>query len=299
MKNTSFEKGENFERFVEEQLFSQKDYVLVHRTNNFEQNKDRYAENTLFPDFKFRCKKTLEEFYVEAKFRSKFNSKKQIEIMSDAQFDRFNSIEYKEVKPVYLAIGIGGESTFPERISLIPLKEIKNPKLSENFVKDYYVRTRSINTNELKLNEYFNFQNQKNDKNLKPKKSNLLKRIIFPIIVFLIILFGVFNIENIQYSLKPVIDKKPEPKLIKSKATSEYYDLFEYGTTVEGTVKNYGETGYIIIKVAVNQEGKEYNQSKKIYLEKNKSENFIMYFYEVEFLKKDPTVRIKVLGVNN
>lgn len=299
MKNTSFKKGENFEKFVEEQLFSQKDYVLVHRTNNFEQNKDRYAENTLFPDFKFRCKKTLEEFYVEAKFRSNFNSKKQIEIMSEAQFDRFNSIEYKEVKPIYLAIGLGGDSTFPKQISFIPLKEIKSPKLSENFVKDYYIKTRTIDTNELKLNEYFNFQNQKKEKELKPKKSNLPKKIILPIIAILIVLFGAFNIENIQSSIKPIINKKPEPKLIKSKATSEYYDLFEYGTTVEGTVKNYGETGYVIIKVAVNQGEKEYNQSKKIYLEKNKSENFIMYFYEIELLKKDPTVRIKVLGVNN
>ena len=76
MNNTSsFKKGEDFEKFVEENIFPKKEYALIHRTNNFEQNKDRYAEDTLFPDFKFRCNKTNQEFYVEAKYRSKFNNR--------------------------------------------------------------------------------------------------------------------------------------------------------------------------------------------------------------------------------
>lgn len=70
MKNTSFKKGEDFEKYVEQSLFLKKDFDLVHRTNNFNQNKYRFSENTLHPDFKFRCKKTNNEFYIEAKLES-------------------------------------------------------------------------------------------------------------------------------------------------------------------------------------------------------------------------------------
>jgi hypothetical protein len=65
LKNTSFRKGEDFEKYVEQSLFLKKDFDLVHRTNNFDQNKNRFAENTLHPDFKFRCKKTNNEFYIK------------------------------------------------------------------------------------------------------------------------------------------------------------------------------------------------------------------------------------------
>ena len=73
----SFKKGDLFEKFVENELFQATDYTLVHRTNTYDQNETRYAEETLRPDFKFRCKKTKQEFYVEAKYRSRFNARKQ------------------------------------------------------------------------------------------------------------------------------------------------------------------------------------------------------------------------------
>jgi hypothetical protein len=43
MKQTSFKKGDQFEKFVEDTLFQASDYVLVSRTNNYDQNKTRYA----------------------------------------------------------------------------------------------------------------------------------------------------------------------------------------------------------------------------------------------------------------
>jgi len=44
---TLFEKGEEFEKFVVNQLFKESNYKLVLRTNNYEQNKSRYSEDTL------------------------------------------------------------------------------------------------------------------------------------------------------------------------------------------------------------------------------------------------------------
>ena len=124
MKNTSFRKGEDFEKYVEQSLFLKKDFDLVHRTNNFDQNKNRFAENTLHPDFKFRCKKTNNEFYIEAKFRSKFNQNDKLEIMSLAQKERFIIIQKKEKVPVFIVIGYEGWSNNPDKKSLIPLNEL-------------------------------------------------------------------------------------------------------------------------------------------------------------------------------
>ena len=74
MQHSSFKKGDLFEKFVVDELFKVNKYDLIHRTNTYDQNETRFAEDTLKPDFKFRCKKTQKEFYVEAKFRSGFNS---------------------------------------------------------------------------------------------------------------------------------------------------------------------------------------------------------------------------------
>lgn len=64
----SFIKGEQFERFVEHYLFVEADYALVHRTNNYDQNRQRFSENTLKPDFKFRCKKPKLNFMSKPNF---------------------------------------------------------------------------------------------------------------------------------------------------------------------------------------------------------------------------------------
>ena len=78
MQYDSFKKGELFEKFVEDELFKVTEYDLIHRTNSISQNASRYAEDTLKPDFKFRCKQIQQEFYVEAKFRSGFNARDMI-----------------------------------------------------------------------------------------------------------------------------------------------------------------------------------------------------------------------------
>lgn len=58
----SHKKGKEFEEFVEKNIFTDKNYKLITRTNSYEQNVQRYAEDTLKPDFKFRCKETGQEF---------------------------------------------------------------------------------------------------------------------------------------------------------------------------------------------------------------------------------------------
>lgn len=62
MSDTSFKKGEDFENFVENNLFSNKNFTLIRRTSSKKQNEKKYAEDTKKPDFEYRCNKTLNEF---------------------------------------------------------------------------------------------------------------------------------------------------------------------------------------------------------------------------------------------
>ncbi len=71
LKSESFYQGENFEVFVENQLFPEEKYLLIRRTDTHERNKRRYAESSGEPDFVFKCLKTGKQFAVEAKYRSR------------------------------------------------------------------------------------------------------------------------------------------------------------------------------------------------------------------------------------
>jgi len=297
MSETSFEKGENFENFVEKKLFSIKNFKLDHRTSSKKQNEFRYAEDTKKPDFTFECKESSEKFYVEAKFRSKFNSNNQLELMNESQFDRFNAIEYKEKTPIYLIVGYGGKSTNPEKISLIPLKKISQRKLTKSFIEKYNISPKFIKPEDLKLSEYFNENVEYSKESFNYKKFSLITGAAIVFIITSILLLNIFYNKNRESNKKLI--EKPKPVLVTSKSTNEFYDLDEYGTTVEGVVKNIGYSGNIVVRVEVFQEGKKYSKSKKIFLRNTDSENFKIYFEETEFLKKEPTVQIKVFGVEN
>lgn len=291
MKTSSFKKGEDFEKFIEFNLFSINLFTLIHRTNNKNQNKERFAENTKLPDFKFRSEKNLTEFYVEAKYRSRLNSNNQLDLMKESQFDRFNAIEYKEKTPIYLLVGLGGEPSDPNKIYLIPLKDFKQGKITELFLEKHLIQQKNIKQEDLNLNEYFN-EKEKIDKNsFDFKKTSLIVGVIIALILLISYLISGGHSEINENS------KKPKPILIRSKAINESYGIFEYGTTVEGVVKNTGNKGYVIVRAELKQEKEKYIKSKRIFLRKNDSENFKIYFEETEFFKKKPTINVTVFGV--
>lgn len=288
MNKSSFKKGEDFENFVENNSFSKKDFTLIHRTNNKTQNKERFAENTKLPDFKFRSLKTLKEFYVEAKYRSKYDANNQLDLLNESQFDRFNSLEYKKNTPVYIIIGLTGEPHNPKKTFLVPLKDLKNGKVTETFINDYLIPKLQVNEENLNLIKYF----KGNETKEEFKLTRNYKKLTFILILCLISLFLIYKLLS-----KNSITEKPVPELISSKAINESYDILEYGTTVKGVVKNIGSDGYIIVRAEVKQGEKNYNKSKRFFIRKNETENFTIYFEETEFLKKTPTFDIKVFGV--
>lgn len=218
MENSSFKKGEEFEYFVESNLFKETDYDLIYRTNTYNQNKNRFAEDSLKPDFKFRCKKTNLEFYVEAKYRSNFDLNNMIEIMSYQQLSRFKSLQEVENVPIFIVVGYEGYSSNPDNISLIPLEELDYLKLFPSFLKKYQIEKKLVDYKRIERNQIHENNNQEiiREKDAKANKFKIKSYYYFLISFFVLFGLGIlfFN-NNIEDKLK--------------ERTAQYYKFVEEG----------------------------------------------------------------------
>ena len=125
-KGSGYQKGEQFEKMLEIECFPEQHYDLVHRTHNEPTNLDRFVESSRYPDFKFRDKATGKEFWVEAKFRTKWYGKppdQYIYFIKDWQLERYK--EYDKKLPLFMAIGTGHKADSPNQIYLIPVRFIQ------------------------------------------------------------------------------------------------------------------------------------------------------------------------------
>ncbi len=248
----NFKIGEQFENYIEKHLFPTALYDLIHRTNNYEQNKERYSEDTLRPDFKFRCKKTHQEFYIEAKFRSRFDAFGKIEIAHLKQFRRFEDIVKEEKTPVFFVIGYGGMATQPEAISLIPIQKIEYLTVYKNFLLNYGIDDKAVLNDSLDLSipEHYDF----NDKEVatEPKKS---KALLFLIPIFLV-LFSLFYFHN---KSKVSIETKLKNQIERYYSTLENGDIDSLHNFINPTV----DIWYSKHNVSLNEikrEAKRYNK---------------------------------------
>jgi len=220
VSKSSFTKGEQFEHFVENVLFIKEDYILVHRTNNYEQNEDRVSEDTLKPDFKFRCRKTQKEFYVEAKFRSSLNTDKKVEILTPIQLERFKMIQQYEKLPIFIVVGFGGTPDNPKRVSLIPFTELKYLELYLNYLNSFSIEKKGIKSTKLNLGNFSpNLKEPELNKDIKPAK-NTRKKIIVELLLIVLIFSIIFGY---SYSKKDNIEKDIQQKV------SQYYTTLELG----------------------------------------------------------------------
>jgi hypothetical protein len=133
----TFIKGEKFQDYIRDHLFTKDKFDMLHKTHAYAINKKDFAiEDNIKPDFKFRVRETREEFWVEAKYRTKYDEDK-VECYRPDQLERYK----EEELPVYIALGLGGDPDLPDQVFLIPVKYIQSsyPKLFLSFLKKYAV----------------------------------------------------------------------------------------------------------------------------------------------------------------
>jgi len=119
----SFEKGRLFESYIIE-LFNEEYFKLI-KWRKAQKTNDRLALLTSsYPDLELifvGAKKY--KFAVECKWRKEFVSGK-IDWATDYQICSYESFENKFRIPVFVAIGIGGEPSNPEKLFVTPLRNI-------------------------------------------------------------------------------------------------------------------------------------------------------------------------------
>ncbi len=132
----TFRKGEEFEKYVRNNIFTKEHYIIVEKTHQYLQNFEDFIESTRNPDFKLRDKLNNREFYLEAKFRSATYKDKLDWCRSD-QLKRYQ--EFNKVFPVFIIIGLGGSPANPRFLYLIPLVESKYTELYKSALKKFEI----------------------------------------------------------------------------------------------------------------------------------------------------------------
>jgi hypothetical protein len=158
-------KGKAFEDYIKNKIFMKENFDLLHQTHNYQENEDRFIDESANPDFKFKDRATGQIFWVEAKFRSKFNDEGKLAIFNFKQFKRYQECNSEET-PVYIAIGYEGKASSPRNISLIPMKEIKYLDLYRSTLKKY----------DIEPNKSINFSEYLKQHDIKPVKNEIINQ---------------------------------------------------------------------------------------------------------------------------
>ncbi len=134
-KPQSFKTGEKFELYVRKKLFTDRYYQLAEKTYSYGGKGINYVQSAN-PDFKFLDRRTKRFFYIEAKYRKSFY-KGQLSWCSDKQLEHYHQCNQKN--PVFIVIGVGGESWHPAFVALIPLYKVTFTTLYLSFAEKYRI----------------------------------------------------------------------------------------------------------------------------------------------------------------
>ena len=143
-----YKNGLDFEKFIV-QKFNTKLFKIKEWTGD-KYVDGLYAETNQHPDLLmgFSGFKQNKEFAVECKWRQN-STKDGIPFSTNAQLNRYRDYAKKKNVPVFMALGLGGKGAIPERLFIVPLKDISEPfmlisqlekyekKIDANFYYDY------------------------------------------------------------------------------------------------------------------------------------------------------------------
>lgn len=130
-------KGDEFENFVAKQFNDNSDYTVVSWTGDKMRTYNVYVESDSGPDLKIRHEPTQEEFYIECKYRSNLQ-KGKYKWTNDEQRKRYLDFDSKNKEPFYIALGLGGSPSKPDKVFYVPLREARYVGLYPFVFEKYY-----------------------------------------------------------------------------------------------------------------------------------------------------------------
>ena len=147
----SFQKGEAFEQYLRNRIFTKSQYSIVEKTHGFHENNGDYIESTLHPDFKLRDLTNDREFYLEAKFRTNvFDT--TINWCHYRQLLRYR--DFNKVLPLFIALGIGRTADDPYNVFILPLHEAGHTDLYLSIVNKFKIGLDAPLSSQLLWNRY-------------------------------------------------------------------------------------------------------------------------------------------------
>lgn len=142
-EKSSKEKGNDFEGYVVD-LLSASGVSLKEWNQGTTSPGGTYAENELKPDLFISDSKGSSslEYWVECKYQSRL-AQTGFEI-EEYQLNRYKKYQGSSRKKVLLAVGIGGESSAPERLYMVPLDSLSRYKhIPQRYLDKYEVTPHS------------------------------------------------------------------------------------------------------------------------------------------------------------
>ena len=125
-----FGMGNDFEDTVI-RMFDPSVFELIHRTPRYDESHGRYVHGMELPDLRFKEISTGRKFWVECKYRSRFEPDWSIEWCTRSQLTAYKRTSHEYRGPVLIVIGVGGTIEKPEKAYCLDLARI-------NFTTLYY-----------------------------------------------------------------------------------------------------------------------------------------------------------------
>ncbi len=120
-------KGDHFEFYCMKR-FLPEDFELIRKTPRREGLDGRRAEEE-DPDFHFEHRRSRHRIWVECKYRGQLSGEK-LAWSNEDQLRRYKAFEKrKRPEEVYVVIGLGGASSWPDSVFCIPLAKLEHPDL--------------------------------------------------------------------------------------------------------------------------------------------------------------------------
>lgn len=133
--------GKTFEDYAL-YLFPEDSFNIIHKTVGCADLNGRYTEDCVYPDYKFRDRRTGKEFWVECKYRSHRGEKGSIEWTDPTHLQRYKRIRRETGTKVYVLIGLGGTPDEPNELLFFDLDKAGYSTLFYSIQKDMRIESR-------------------------------------------------------------------------------------------------------------------------------------------------------------